>query len=180
MSEITAVPLRPIRKSVLTTLWIGIAAALLLAVGWAWTSTRAQVAAAQPAADFLAENARRSGVVTTASGLQYKVLKPGAGAKPGPGDVALIDYEGRLTNGEIFDSSASNGGPVPLPVSGVVPGFSEALQLMSRGAKYRVWLPPQLGYGDRAAGPIPPNSVIQFDIELHEFQAMPAGAAPQM
>ncbi|MEH3107322.1 MAG: FKBP-type peptidyl-prolyl cis-trans isomerase [Sphingomonas fennica] len=185
MSEITAVPLRPIKPGVLTTLWVGIAIALAVAVVWSWTSTRAQVAAAQPPEAFLAENGKRKGVVTTPSGLQYEVLKAGTGPHPGPQDIALIDYEGRLTSGEVFDASARNGGPVPLQVSGVVPGFSEALQLMSRDAKYRVWLPPQLGYGAQGAGPIPPNAVIVFDITLHAFQAMPAGmgamgAAPPM
>ncbi|WCT72336.1 FKBP-type peptidyl-prolyl cis-trans isomerase [Sphingomonas naphthae] len=175
MSEVTAVPLRPIKKGVLPMLWVGIAITLLLALAAAWTSTSKAVAMAQTPADFLAENGKRSGVVTTASGLQYEVLKPGKGPKPTAGDVALITYDGKLVSGETFDSSAKNGGPVPMPVSGVIPGFSEALQLMQADGKYRFWIPPALGYGDRAAGPIPANSVLVFDVGLIGFQPMPAG-----
>lgn len=116
---------------------------------------------------FLAANARVRGVVQTASGLQYRVVKPGSGTeKPGDGDVALINYVGKLTNGTVFDQSAQ---PTPLPVAGVVPGFAEALKAMPRGAHYRVWIKPSLGYGDAGAGPIPPGSVLVFDIDLLDF-----------
>jgi FKBP-type peptidyl-prolyl cis-trans isomerase FkpA len=140
-----------------------------------------------PTEAFLAANARQRGVVQTASGLQYRVLAPGTGtAKPTDTDVTLVNYVGKLTNGTTFDQSAH---PVPMPVSGVVPGFSESLKLMPKGAKYRVWIKPSLGYGDRATGPIPAGSVLVFDIELLDFisaaqfqqmqqQAASAPAAP--
>ncbi|MEG3178407.1 FKBP-type peptidyl-prolyl cis-trans isomerase [Sphingomonas sp. RB3P16] len=126
-------------------------------------------AAVQPAGTdaYLAANARQRGVVQTASGLQYRVLAAGAGtAKPGNDDVALVNYVGKLTNGTTFDQSAQ---PTPMPVAGVVPGFSEALKAMPKGAKYRVWIKPSLGYGDVASGPIPAGSVLVFDIELLDF-----------
>ncbi|TPG55166.1 FKBP-type peptidyl-prolyl cis-trans isomerase [Sphingomonas glacialis] len=116
---------------------------------------------------FLATNAKQRGVVTTPSGLQYRVLTPGTGpAKPTDADVTLVNYVGKLTNGTTFDQSAR---PTPMPVSGVVPGFSEALKAMPKGAKYRVWIKPSLGYGDQATGPIPAGSVLVFDIELLDF-----------
>ena len=175
MSEVTAVPLRPIKKGVLPMLWVGIAVALAVALVAAWTSTSRAVAMAQTPADFLAANGKRSGVVTTASGLQYEVLKAGKGTRPTGGDLTLITYTGKLVSGEVFDSSAKNGGPVPMPVAGVIPGFSEALQLMPKNSEYRFWIPPALGYGERSAGPIPPNSVLVFDVGLVDFQPMPAG-----
>lgn len=157
MSTITAVPLQPLKRRYLIWLWLGIALALIGAV-----------ALARQGDPALVRESRGSGVVTTASGLKYKVLKPGApgGAHPTDTDVALIQYEGRLLDGTIFDKSQQ---PTPMPVAGVVPGFSEALKLMTKGAKYRLWLPPKLGYGDRAAGPIPPNSTLVFDLELIDF-----------
>ncbi|MDH7974511.1 FKBP-type peptidyl-prolyl cis-trans isomerase [Sphingomonas sp. AR_OL41] len=146
----------------------------------------------EPAAVFLRHNrSADSSIVQTASGLQYKVLKPGAGAaKPTDADVVLVNYEGKLENGTTFDASPQ---PTPMPVKGVVPGFSEALKLMPKGAKYRVWIPPVLGYGDKVTGPIPANSVLVFDLEmldwkseaeirqmqmLQQMQAQGAGAAP--
>jgi FKBP-type peptidyl-prolyl cis-trans isomerase len=168
MSEVTAVPLRPIAKGSLTKLWIGIGILVAAGAGWAWCGTRAQVAMAQPPAEFMASNGKRSGVVTTASGLQYEVLKEGDGPKPGPTDLVLVNYDGKLLNGESFDSSARQGGPAPLPVaSGMIPGWGEGLQLMKQGAKYRFWMPPQLAFGERGAGDkIPPNAVTIFDVEL--------------
>lgn len=115
---------------------------------------------------FLLKNRYAEGIVQTPSGLQYKVLTPGSGAKPTDSDVALITYKGTLTDGTVFDQSAQ---PTPLPVSGVVAGFSEALKLMPKGAKYRLWIKPELGYGDRASGPIPAGSVLVFDVDLVDF-----------
>ncbi len=124
----------------------------------------------EPAAAFLRHN--RSGdskVVETASGLQYKVLKAGTGAaKPTDDDIVLVNYEGKLTDGTTFDASQQ---PTPMAVKGVVPGFSEGLKLMNKGAKYRFWIPPALGYGDKAAGPIPANSVLVFDLELLDWKS---------
>jgi FKBP-type peptidyl-prolyl cis-trans isomerase FkpA len=115
--------------------------------------------------------------VTTPSGLQYKVVQPGApgAARPTDSDVALINYEGKLLNGTTFDKSQQ---PTPMPVAGVVPGFSEALKLMPKGAKYRVWIKPALGYGAEAKGPIPANSTLVFDIELIDF--LPEAVVRQM
>lgn len=126
--------------------------------------SQAQVASG---ATFLAKNrSADKTIVETPSGLQYKVLAPGKGPKPTDTDVALINYEGKLTNGTTFDKSPQ---PTPLQVSSVVPGFSEALKLMPKGSKYRVWIKPSLGYGDKSTGPIPANSVLVFDVEMVDF-----------
>ncbi|MDB5686855.1 MAG: peptidylprolyl isomerase [Rhizorhabdus sp.] len=181
MSEVTAVPLRPIAKGSLVKLWAGVAIVLAAAVGAAYVGTRSQVAMAQSPEEYLAANAKRSGVVTTASGLQYEVIKKGAGPKPGLGDMVLVDYDGKLVSGESFDSSAAHGnGPAPLPVAGMIPGWTEGLQLMERGAKYRFWMPPALAYGDRGASDkIPPNAITIFDVTLHEIAPASAmGGAP--
>lgn len=118
---------------------------------------------------FLAHNkAGDKAIQETPSGLQYKVLKPGTGPRPTDSDIALITYEGKLTNGTTFDKSQQ---PTPMPIAQVVPGFSEALKLMQRGGKYRLWIKPSLGYGDKAAGPIPANSVLVFDVDLLDFKS---------
>lgn len=158
---------------------------------WAVPALAVQ-AAPDPAAAFLSTNRSASGVVETASGLQYKVLTPGQDeAKPTDQDVALVNYEGRLVDGTSFDKSTQ---PTPMPITGVVPGFAEGLKLMPRGAKYRFWIKPALGYGSEAQGPIPANSVLVFDVEMLDFlpeavvrqmmeqqqsQAAPSAAAPQ-
>ena len=174
MSEVTAVPLRPVGKSGVAALWAGVAILIAVGIGGAYAATRTPAMSVLPAPQFLAANAKRHGVHTTASGVEYQVIKPGAGAKPTSADVVQVDYRGTLTNGVEFDASKA-GQPVAMPVGRVVPGFAEALMLMPRGAKYRVWLPPQLAYGDREAGPIPANSVLIFDITMHDFASMPAG-----
>lgn len=168
MSEVTAVPLRPIKKGSLVTLWLGVALVAAVGAAIAYKGTARQVAMAEPAVDFLARNAKKSGVVSTASGLQYEVLEQGAGPKPQPTDMVVVEYEGRLANGETFDASANHGGPATLPVGGLIPGWVEGLQLMSPGAKYRFWVPPQLGYGESGAGNgvIPPDSLLIFDVKL--------------
>lgn len=160
----TAVPLRPIAKGSLTRLWVGIAAVALAAGGLAWAGQ--QGVAASPAA-FLSQNAHAAGVVTTESGLQYKVLEEGTGASPTVADVALVGYKGALLDGTVFDENPQ----APMPIDGVVPGFSEGLQKMKKGGKYRLWIPPQLGYGDADNGPIPGGSVLVFDVSLHDFKS---------
>lgn len=155
MSTVTAVPLIPVRRAYLVWLWIGLAAAVMGAAALAFQGD-----------DYLVRNARAPGVVTTSSGLQYKVIKAGNGPRPSDSDVALINYEGRLRTGKVFDKSQQ---PTPLPVSGVVPGFSEGLKLMPKGSKYRFWIKPELGYGDKDTGPIPANSTLVFDVELVDF-----------
>ena len=152
--------------------------AIIIAAGASWAlPALAQTAPApDPAAAFLSKNRTAAGVVETASGLQYKVLTPGQDeSKPTDQDIALVNYEGRLVDGTSFDKSAQ---PTPMPVAGVVPGFAEGLKLMARGAKYRLWIKPALGYGSEAQGPIPANSVLVFDVELLDF--LPEATVRQM
>ena len=139
--SVTAVPLQPVKRSYIWLLWIGIVAAVIAAF-----------LLARQGDDFMTRKARASGVTVTASGLQIMTLTPGKGAHPTDADVALINYEGRLLDGKTFDKSQQ---PTPMPIKGTVPGFSEALKLMQKGGKYRIWIPAKLGYGDKAAGPIP-------------------------
>jgi len=129
--------------------------------------------AAQANVDFLAENAQQEGVITTDSGLQYQVLEEGEGeVSPGPDDVVTVHYEGRLLDGTVFDSSISRGEPVDLPVSGVIPGWVEILQLMQVGDKLKVTIPSELAYGEASPSPvIPPNSILIFEMELLEIQS---------
>jgi FKBP-type peptidyl-prolyl cis-trans isomerase len=117
---------------------------------------------------FLAENGRKPGVVTTASGLQYQVLVPGNGAKPKAESTVKVHYTGTLLDGTKFDSSLDRGEPAEFMLSSVVPGWTEALQLMPKGAKYKLWIPAELAYGEQGTpgGPIPPNSVLVFEVEL--------------
>jgi len=119
---------------------------------------------------FLAANKAQSGVVTLPSGLQYKVLKAGTGAKPTKDDTVVCNYKGTLLSGKEFDSSYKRGQPATFPVSQVIPGWTEALQLMPVGSKWQLWIPASLGYGPRAAGPdITPNSTLVFEVELESI-----------
>jgi len=116
---------------------------------------------------FLAENAKQEGVVVTESGLQYKILEPGQGDSPGPADVATVHYRGTLIDGTQFDSSYDRGQPATFPVGGVIAGWSEALQMMKPGAKWQLFIPAELAYGERGAGQvIGPNAALLFDVEL--------------
>ena len=120
---------------------------------------------------FLAANKVKPGVVTTASGLQYKVITEGNGPQPKATDTVTVDYRGTLIDGTEFDSSYKRGQPATFPVSGVIKGWTEALQLMPVGSKWQLFIPPQLGYGDRGAGnSIPPNSTLIFEVELLSIQ----------
>jgi FKBP-type peptidyl-prolyl cis-trans isomerase FklB len=117
--------------------------------------------------DFLAKNAKEPGVVTLPSGLQYKVLKEGKGDKPKATSMVTVHYTGTLIDGKEFDSSRKRGQPATFPVNGVIAGWTEALQLMTPGAHWMLYIPSNLAYGDRAAGPeIGPNSTLIFDVEL--------------
>lgn len=168
---VTAVPLRPIKKGALTKLWIGLAVLVIGAVALAWIGT---------------EPLRFQ---ATASGLQYRVIEEGEGPSPTADDIALVRYEGRLPDGTVFDQSGAQ--PVPFPVDprATIPGFGEALQMMSEGAVWEVRIPPELAYGERGvSGVIPPASPLHFRIELIDFvpqsalQGMmqgPGGAPPQ-
>ena len=118
---------------------------------------------------YLAENAQKEGVVTLPSGLQYKVLREGNGKKPKATDKVKCHYEGMLVDGTMFDSSVQRGEPATFPLNGVIAGWTEGLQLMQEGAKYRFFIPYQLGYGERGAGSsIPPFATLVFDVELIE------------
>ena len=117
--------------------------------------------------EFLEENAKNDSVVQTTSGLQYMVLKEGTGAKPGPTDEVTVHYTGRLLDGTVFDSSVDRGEPATFPLDKVIPGWTEGLQIMSEGAKYRLFIPSELAYGSKGAGEqIQPNSTLIFDVEL--------------
>lgn len=165
--SITAVPLRPIAKGSLTRLWVGIAAVALAAGGLAWAGQ------------------------DTLETLGFDVVSEGAGPSPTVDDVVLVSYVGKLEDGKIFDQSEQ----AALPVDGLVPGFTQALLKMKKGGSYHVSIPPALGYGAKATGPIPANSTLEFDIKLLDFkskaeieaaqrqmqmmqQAMPGGDGP--
>ena len=117
---------------------------------------------------FLAANAKKPGVTTTASGLQYQVITAGDGPKPKPTDTVRVNYEGKLLDVTVFDGSAQHGGPAEIPLSQVVPGWQEGIALMPVGSKYRFWIPAELGYGETGTpgGPIPPNATLEFEVEL--------------
>ena len=120
---------------------------------------------------FLAENAQQNGVVTLASGLQYRVLNSGEGESPTTTDSVLAHYHGTLIDGTVFDSSVNRGEPATFGVSQVIAGWTEALQLMKVGAKWRLFIPPGLAYGEASPTPaIPPNSALIFDVELLEIR----------
>ena len=170
MSSVTAVPIAQIKRGYLVWLWVGIAAALVLAAALAFA------APIDGAEAFLAGNRRKANVMQTSSGLQYKVLAPGKGTPPSDADVALVMYDGMLVNGTRFDRSVQ---PfvAPLGEKATVPGFEEALKLMPRGAKYRVWIKPSLGYGKDekrdASGQvvIPANSILVFDLDMLDYKS---------
>ena len=120
---------------------------------------------------FLAENKTKEGVVTRPSGLQYKVIQAGTGATPTATDTVVTHYTGTLINGQVFDSSLQRGEPATFPVNGVIAGWTEALQHMKVGAKWQLFIPAELAYGERGAGQmIAPNSTLIFDIELLEIK----------
>ena len=116
--------------------------------------------------DHLAKNKAKAGVTVTASGLQYEVLKSGTGPKPKTTDTVKVHYHGTLVDGTVFDSSVERNEPIEFAVTGVIPGWVEALQLMSVGDKWKLTIPPAIAYGPRATGKIPANSVLLFEVEL--------------
>jgi len=122
-------------------------------------------------AAFLAENSKKPNIKTTASGLQYEVLVPGKGAKsPAASDDVTVHYKGTSIDGNEFDSSYSRGEPTTFPLNRVIPGWTEGVQLMTEGAKYRFFIPSELAYGERGAGPIGPNETLIFEVELIKIQ----------
>jgi len=136
-------------------------------------AAKAPAVALSPEDAFLAKNLKLRGVIQTASGIQYRVIKPATGPHPADTDVALVNYEGKLVDGTSFDKSTQ---PTPMPVAAVVPGFSEALKLMAKGEMLRVWIPSRLAYGaedqrdEQGKVVIPGKSTLVFDIELIDFQ----------
>jgi FKBP-type peptidyl-prolyl cis-trans isomerase FklB len=127
---------------------------------------------------FLAENKKKEGVITLPSGLQYKVIKEGTGEKPKLTDTVTVNYRGTLIDGTEFDSSARHGQPATFPVNGVIPGWTEALQLMKTGSKFQIFIPANLAYGERGTGrEIGPNATLVFDVELLSINAPKEGAA---
>lgn len=124
----------------------------------------------QAGAAFLASNKQKKGVITTRSGLQYQVIRAGSGERPLPGSKVKVNYEGRLPDGTVFDSSYQRGEPADFPLTSVIPGWREGVTLMPVGAKYRFWVPGELAYGKRGSPPqIGPNQVLVFDVELMEI-----------
>lgn len=131
---------------------------------------------AQAAQAFLTENATREGVTTTESGLQYEVLEAGDGAKPGADDQVQVHYRGTLIDGTEFDSSYSRGQPATFGLNQVIPGWSEGVQLMSVGSKYKFYIPSELAYGAAGSGAIPPSAAIVFEVELLGIPSQQAAA----
>jgi FKBP-type peptidyl-prolyl cis-trans isomerase len=118
------------------------------------------------------KNGKREGVKTTASGLQYEVLKPGTGAKPAATDTVKVHYHGTLIDGAVFDSSVDRGEPISFPLNGVIKGWTEGVQLMPVGSKYKFVIPSELAYGERGAGgKIGPNATLIFEVELLAIEA---------
>ena len=170
--SVTTVPIQPIKKGSLTKYWVGIALVLAIAGALAWLGTKDIRAKYQSNDDFLADNGGENGIETTKSGLQFQTVKAGEGASPTDNDVTLIAYKGTLRDGRVFDENPQ----APMPVQGVVPGFSEALKKMKRGGKYKIWIPAKLGYGDQdktdpKTGQVvlPGNSVLIFEVEMKDF-----------
>ena len=146
--SVTAVRLRPIAKGSVANLWVGLAALSLAAICLAWAGTSGQQ------------------MTTPASGLQLQAIEEGTGPSPSTTDIVLVHYTGRLEDGTVFDTSEGKQ-PVPFPVTGVIPGFTEGLQMMKKGGTYRLRIPPELAYGPQGAGGvIPPNATLEFDIQL--------------
>jgi len=128
---------------------------------------------------FMADNKKKDGIKTTASGLQYKVIKDGSGAQPKSTDTVTVNYRGTLIDGTEFDSSYKRGQPATFPVGGVIKGWTEALQMMKAGSKYQLFIPPDLAYGEHSPSPtIPPNSALIFEVELMSVQSAAASPAP--
>jgi len=128
---------------------------------------------------FLAKNKTQPGVKTTASGLQYQVISQGTGARPGPNDTVEINYTGSFIDGQVFDASAQHNPPgaAKIPLSGVIPGFREGLQLMQVGGHYKLYIPSSLAYGSEPRPPMPPNATLIFDVTLVKTGPTPAGSA---
>lgn len=151
-----------------STTWILLVAVLAVAAYMIY-SNRKQVQGdpMQAGKQFLEENGKKPGITTLASGLQYEVLRDGTGPKPVYNSTVEVHYEGRLITGQVFDSSYQRKSTISFPLNRVIPGWTEGLQLMPTGAKYRLYIPSELAYGERGAGSdIPAHSTLIFDVEL--------------
>jgi FKBP-type peptidyl-prolyl cis-trans isomerase FklB len=137
--------------------------AVMLAAGLLFSNCFAQE---KPALKELKENKKKEGMITLPSGLQYKVLREGSGKTPKATDEVTVNYKGALINGTEFDSSYKRGKPATFRVDGVIAGWTQALQLMKEGSKFRLVIPPELAYGSHDMGLIPPNSTLVFEVEL--------------
>lgn len=150
-------------KSILGPIRPALAALLVLGISGCVQSSADAERHKQESNKFLSENRQKPGVVTTPSGLEYQVLREGTGATPKATDTVTVNYRGSLVSGSEFDS----GQGISFPLNGVIPGWTEGLQLMKEGAKYRFFIPPELAYGERGAGRvIPPNAALIFDVDL--------------
>jgi FKBP-type peptidyl-prolyl cis-trans isomerase 2 len=160
MTEVTAVPIRPLARGSMVKLWLALLLLCLAGAGLAWIGTGPLQ------------------VITTPTGLRYRVIAAGEGAAITPADLVQLDYVGRA-NGREFDSSASHGQPLVTGTSGMIPGFGEALLLMRTGSRMRVWIPPHLAYNGQVppGAPFGPNDTLEFD--LHVIQVAPGMAAAQ-
>lgn len=170
--SVTTVPIQPIKKGSIPKFWVGIAALALAGGGLAWWGTADIRSEYSSDAQFLKDNADQDGITVTKSGLQIQTIRGGEGAPPTDNDVAMISITGTLRDGTIFQEPASG----PFPVSGGIPGFTEALKLMQKGGKYKIWIPSEIGYGasdipDPKTGAIaiPGGSMLIFDVELTDF-----------
>jgi peptidylprolyl isomerase/FKBP-type peptidyl-prolyl cis-trans isomerase FklB len=159
----------------MTRLLIALGLALTLVACDTHREARENMAAATA---FMAANAKKPGIKTLPSGVQYQVLSsgPADGPHPGASDEVKVNYEGKLINGKVFDSSFARGEPADFGLQGLIPAWTEALQQMRPGDTWMLYVPPEMGYGDRASGPIPPNSVLIFKIQLLGVLSHPGGA----
>lgn len=171
--SVTAVPIQPIKKGSVAKYWLGVSAVVLAGAGLAWWGTSAIRTDHATEAQFLAENAGNAGVMSTQRGVQIQTLHGGEGKSPTADDIVLVKYKGMLRDGTVFDENPQ----APMEVSGVVPGFSEALQKMQRGGKYKVWIPGKLGYGPNppqnpqtGQPALPPDATLIFEVELLDFR----------
>jgi hypothetical protein len=177
--SVTAVPLQPVKRAYKVWLWIGVLLAVALAAGLAWLGTREQVAAKLPNDQFLAWHKGQTGIQTTASGLQYQVLKAGEGPTAKEQDGVSLQIHGTLRDGSEFQPAAPMRFQVGQPM---IPGFTEGVKLMNKGSKFRFWLPPKLGYGAEPGAQGPgaelADKVLIFDVEMSDL--VPAAVIQQM
>lgn len=174
--SVTAVPLQPVKRAYKLWLWIGVLAAIALAFGLAWAGTRTAVVARYSPEEFLAWHKGQAGVQTTASGLQYQVLQPGEGATAAEQDGVVLEILGKLRDGTEFQPKTPMRFQVGQPM---IPGFTEGVKLMNKGAKYRFWLPPKLGSGaEQGSQNELAKEVLIFDVEMKEL--VPASVIQQM